>query len=1120
VSAPDAAEAQRQAAAPDRSTWLSANAGSGKTRVLIERVARLLLDGAPPETILCLTYTNAAAREMENRLVAHLGHWTMAADEDLRAALRALGVEGPLTGARLAAARRLFARAIETPGGLRIQTIHGFCAGLLRRFPLEAGVSPGFTELDEAGQGRLIEGALDRLAEEAPEAFDALALAHGGEITPLAAEIAARREAFAAPLDGARLQRALGLPEGYDEATLLGEVFSGDEPALWRVLLPALEAGSTNDAKAAGKLREIDPARPDRAALEALEGVFLYGEKARAGPFSAKIGAFPTKGTRAALGPALEALEALMERVGAARERRLALDLAERCIALHGFARPFLARYTAGKATLGALDFDDLIFRARDLLADEGRAAWVLYRLDGEIRHLLIDEAQDTSPAQWKVLDHLTREFGAGHGTRPAGTRTVFVVGDPKQSIYSFQGADPDGFAQMATRFGDRLAAGGAGLARRELLHSFRTAPAILRVVDATFGRETGGLGAPPLHMAHFEDMPGRVDLWPAIAPAGGDDDAPWHDPVDRLPPEHHTRLLARAVAERVEGLIGTPLPGRHPGQEARAAGPGDVLILLRRRSRLFHEILRALKARGLAVAGADRMRLMAEIAVRDLEALLRFLALPEDDLSLAAALRSPLFGLGEETLYELAHGRDRESLWQRLVASDAHETARAALSDLLEVADFLRPFEVLERILVRHDGRRRLIARLGDEAAEGIDALLARALGHERDEAPSLTGFIAHLERDRSEVKRQIESAGARIRVMTVHGAKGLEAPVVILPETEVENRPDRRRIVPGPAGIALLRPPREASPPALRAALDESRAPEIAERDRLLYVAMTRAAQWLIVAAAGDVSKPDCWYRRVEAGMEAAGAVAIDTPAGAGRRVQQGAWPEAEAGPADDRGRAAAPAPLPGWALRRPPAPPRPAGAVAPSALGGAKALAGEGGGAPGEAERRGSLLHLLLEHLPGVPRARRAALARGLLAGEGVSGTEAAALLRDCERVLCAPGLAPVFGPGSRAEAEISASLPPLGGRRVRGRIDRLIVAPDRVLAVDFKSNAVIPGTPEEVPEGLLRQMGAYAAALSQVFPGRRAETALLWTAAPRLMLLPAPLTSAALTRAEPP
>ncbi len=1109
-----ASDAQVRAADPADSVWLSANAGSGKTRVLTDRVARLLLDGISPQSVLCLTYTKAAASEMQNRLFGRLGDWAMHEEGALRRTLATLGLEGRIDAGQIAGARRLFARAIETPGGLKIQTIHSFCASLLRRFPLEAGVSPQFREMDDRAAKLLRDGIVGQIAE-GPDAgaLDRLA-AHlsGDDLSDLTAEIVKHRTLFEAPADRARLWEGLQVAPGESPERIADDLCQSWDMAAFSALKDALWAGSVNDVKAAEKLAGVDPAAPSAGDLETLETVFLTGAGAKA-PFAARIDAFPTVATRRALAAHMPAINTMMATAEALRDRRIRLHAAEKALCLHEFAAVFLRDYRRRKDANGWLDFDDLILRARALLTDTAVAQWVLFRLDGGIDHILVDEAQDTSPAQWDVIERLTQEFTAGKGARDDVRRTVFVVGDKKQSIYSFQGADPEGFDRMRAHFRDRLARARQPFAEMGLEYSFRSAAPILRLVDAVFNqRADNGLGGETRHIAFRAGMPGRVDLWPAIPntenPASGD----WFDPVDRVAENHHMVILASRIADRIAGMIGKatiPEEDRKTGSyRMRLVRAADILILVQRRSELFHELIRACKSRDLPIAGADRLKISAELAVRDITALLSFLATPEDDLSLAAALRSPLLGWSQQELHALAQPRAKgEFLWAALrgPAGRRRETMDI-LNALRRDADFLRPYDLIERILTRHDGRRRLLARLGPEAEDGIDTLLALALSYEQSDIPSLTGFLTWLASDEVEIRRQPDSAGDRIRVMTVHGAKGLESPIVILPDTAGRNPQVRDEILHENRAL-YWKTPVNMRPDAMAAAHDALVARRDAERDRLLYVAMTRAEKWLIVAGAGNMGRDGCaWYEQIGAGMKAAGAGAMVSEMGEGLRLDEGAWPDAadEATDSDDP-----PSPdIPNWVWREPAAPAAAPKPLAPSALGGAKALPGDAGSDQGAAMRRGSLVHLLLEHLPGRPPAQWPALARNLLAGRfaDASDTGIKEALAEAESVLGAPGLAGVFAPDALAEVDISANLPPLGGLRIQGSIDRLIVTPDRVLAIDFKTNATVPDTPGDVPDGILRQMGAYYAALAQIYPDRPVEIAILWTGSATLMRIP--------------
>lgn len=1100
----DATLAQVRAADPIASTWLSANAGSGKTKVLTDRVARLLLNGTPPQRILCLTYTKAAASEMQNRLFKRLGGWSMLEDAKLIDALVALGEPAP-DAERLRQARRLFAGAIEAPGGLKIQTIHAFCASLLRRFPLEAGVAPDFAEADARSLKQLRRDLLDSLSEgpHRPVVQALFEVVGETKLDDAIAELGKQRDTIVLQHD---LDALFGLPRGLTEEALAARIFTGEERDALHQIIAALNRLDEKAGAIAKRLAAFSD--PGFAHLPQIEAFCLTGADAK-DPHAPK--ALGNKAQRAALpAEALGIYDAFVARVAEARPLRTALAARRAAEAVQAFARIWLPAYDQAKAARRWLDFDDLIRLAQGLLENPSVAQWVLFKLDGGIDHILVDEAQDTSPAQWQVIRHLAQEFTAGRGARDI-ERTIFIVGDRKQSIYSFQGADLTGYDRTRQGLAEGFAAIGQNFSEMALRHSFRSSDAILRMVDAAFSTVAGsdGLGEAPSHLAFFAARPGRVDIWPPLERPDKADDAPWFDPVDRVQPGDASQMLGRHIARHIRATIdaGTCLPD---GDGARLVHEGDFLVLVRKRGPLFRGIIRACKEEGLAVAGADRLDLLDELAVQDILSVLRFLALPEDDLSLAIALRSPIFGWSEDRLFRLATGRGSRPLWTQL-RQDVHAaTENAILRDLLDQVDFLRPYEILERLLTRHQGRARLIARLGDEVRDAIDALVELALVYERESVPSLDGFLCWLEASEAEVKRQAESAGRRIRVMTVHGAKGLEAPIVILPES-VGNREALREVLGNHEGAPLVRAAREAASEAQRQSDTAATQLREAENDRLLYVALTRAENWLILAIDGE-PKDHNWYPRVAEAMDGLGALPLQTPVGPGRRFEHGDWPPNM--PAEGRigsgpvVSGAGPVDLPDL----PPAH-RLAPVLSPTGLGGAKALPGDGDDTR-TAMARGDLIHRLLEVLPDVPRAAWRDEADRLAAASDCPVDLQGAAIAEALSVLETPALGRIFGPDSLGEVAISGRWQ---GEEMAGVIDRLVIGDDHVLIVDFKSNRVVPVGPEAIPEGLLRQLGAYCALVAPLYPGCVVEAAILWTTTGELMGVPPASLDMALARA---
>ncbi|OAN75177.1 double-strand break repair helicase AddA [Jannaschia sp. EhC01] len=1118
----DATRAQTIAADPATSTWLGANAGSGKTRVLTDRVARLLLDGVPPERILCLTYTKAAAMEMQNRLFSRLGAWAMKDDGALHDTLTAIGVPtARLDPDLLDRARTLFARAIEAPGGLKIQTIHSFCASVLRRFPLEARVSPAFTEIDERVQARLLADLLDDMAETEAgrEALDFVAPYLSGDdgIIALAKNVAGHAEALSTPADWDAICHFAGIEPGLTEEDIFATALTGDEADLFHVLRTHLDPETKTHVKLGDDLAALDLDPPTVETLKELERIFVFQSGAKQG--QPRIDGIANAKVRKAMGAAAEALNDLAERIAEARPLRTGLETARKTHALHQFATRFLPAYARAKEARGWLDFDDLIDKTRALLSVSKVAQWVLFRLDGGIDHILVDEAQDTAPRQWDIVQRLAEDFAAGQGARADVQRTIFVVGDKKQSIYSFQGADPSEFDRMRTHFKARLEEINAPFQDAALIHSFRSAAPILELVD----RVAEGLGAPGLgdaitHRAFFDAKPGRVDLWPHI-PKGETTTKPaWDDPQDLVSEDHHSSVLAKTLAEQIGAMIEAP-PMIEVDGKTRALTAGDILILVRSRSPLFHKIIAELKRAHLPVAGVDRSQLTSPLAVKDLMALCRFLATPEDDLSLACVLRSPLCGLSEAQLYDLAHGRPG-FLWSAMRdRADDFPEAHGMLSDLRDRTDFDKPYDLLERALIRHDGRRRMIARLGPEAEDAVDAMLAQALAYEATEVPSLTGFVGWLDSGDVQVKRDLSQATGQIRVMTVHGAKGLEAPVVILPDcAQHSSRSGTVTLLQPDDGPLVWSPGKGDETDAVLAAAEARKQRDAEEANRLLYVALTRAETWLIVAASGGLGQADdaSWYKIVADAMDAMGAVplAVGGLPEPGLRLQTGDWPKGTKPASADSTRAA----LPAYATTPAPAPVKDKPARNPSDLGGAKALPGVGD-ETATAMQRGTITHLLLEHLPHLPPAAWPAAAPGIAALEAsdLPPEALAPMLEEATRVLTAPDLEDLFTDASLAEVEITGYSQTLQAD-VIGIIDRLIVTPTRVTAVDFKTNATVPATPQDTPEGVLRQMGAYAEILAAIYPDRDICTAILWSRTAHLMALPHDIVSAALNRAS--
>ena len=1145
LAALDSAAAQRLAADPGLSAFVTANAGSGKTKTLIDRVARLLLTGAEPQTILCVTYTKAAAAEMQRRLFELLGDWSVKEDADLARQLKNL--EGrDFAADELSKARRLFALALETPGGLKIQTIHSFCEKLLRRFPLEAGVSPGFTVLDDAAAAAVAKAARDDVARHALIGEGAVAEAYARfsvaldfqSFEAMFADFESRRGALAKFLErtggfeGAQawVWKTCGFNGPSDSDDIATGAMSEIDRAVWRLAAETLDGGSKTDQGFAARIRAV-VAGDDPNLSEAMSIFFTDGGEGTSATWIGRSAVLKAR-------PEIQAtLLAEQDRLGAVRERLRASAIGWDTTYALSLADAYLTAYRIEKSYAGALDFADMIEKTRKLLDSRPAAAWVLYKLDGGIDHILVDEAQDTAADQWEILRALTGEFFSGAGVRAAvaGRRQMFVVGDEKQSIYSFQGAQPEQLIHEFTFHRDRAAGAGARFERVDLTTSYRSTPEVLSFVDAVFAPPELALAIQPrdepeavVHVAERRDHAGCVDLWPPIQDTTGEDRIAWDAPLDLENETSAKRRLARRIAAEVKALIarGDAVFDKDlvvDGRKGvwRAAGPGDVLILVRRRRVLFEEILRALKRENIPVAGADRLALSEHIVFDDLMAVARFALFPGDDLTLAALLKSPFCGLGDDDLYDLAHGR-RESLWASLCA---HGTERAhwaeALATLVWVRDVgvrSRPFEFYAALLGRVDAtgrslRERVLHRLGGEAQDALDEFLAQVLAAERRGLTDLEGLADGFSRLDITVKREMEAPAGQVRVMTAHGAKGLEAPIVFLPETVVGgSRRAAALLETDDGGFLWCASGKQDCEPsgAARARRDKRRDDE---SYRLLYVAMTRARDRLIlcghVPSNRKIENLKDWWGALSAAFSSSGFQ------GQVRSLDDGEGPFQRLGPdprrlgADTIISEARPG-VPPWA--RQVAPPEAfARYASPSDLGegaqiaAASPLAQVGGLGR---FRRGDLIHRLLQILPDLPQEAWADGARALLGRErDLSEAQTAEMTAAALSVLRDARFAEVFGPGSRAEVAIAGSAAALpAGLRISGRIDRLVVLQDRVLAADFKTNRPSPARVEECDPAYLRQMAIYAAVLAEVFPGHTIEAALIWTDGPKLMAIP--------------
>ena len=1111
--------AQAEASDPRRLVWLSASAGTGKTHVLTARVIRLLLAGNDPAAILCLTFTKAGAAEMADRIHARLASWVRMKSALLAGELAALGED--FAPDAVAEARTLFARVLEaTGGGLRIQTIHAFCQTLLAGFPAEAGLVPGFRPLEEREEQALAYAALAEMLVEAERGGDLPLVRDVQSLSRRMGEEGAERflrqcarapDAMAALGAGieARLRRAMGVPDG-DIEEVLGLACSDDafdRRTLEQVAAANAAWGTTRGLDRADVIaRWLAGSPADRAAgLQALHEVWATKT---GDPRSLAKGQAPQDEAYAVHVVKLHGAcgELLAMRVKAAYAASLAAGLR----AGQAYART----YVAAKRAAGAVDFDDLIRLTVRLLETPGMGEWVRYKLDQRTDHILVDEAQDTNVNQWRIIAALAGEFFAGEGARSGVLRTIFTVGDFKQAIFGFQGTDPQAFSAAERAFTQMAGDHDEPITRLSLDRSFRSTPPVLAVVDqliAHLGAAAFGLPDDvPAHEAAKAGS-GRVMLWPPVSAVEADEIAAgeegWLDDATRI----FADMLARQVKVWIDAAPWISTKGR-------PLRPEDVMILVRKRGELAALLVARLHAHGVPVAGIDRLRLDAPLAVKDLLAAARFALQPGDDLNLAALLVSPLFGLTQQQLYDVAFGRDGRLL-AAVTADPALTTTRDALGRLLAAADLVTPYRFFEELLSGPlDGRRKLLHRLGEEARDPIEELLNAALLFEESGAPSMQLFLDWFDRGEVQIKRDPSAPLDAVRVMTAHGSKGLQAPLVVL--ADATGDPDR-----SPGGglgwpaedgadpVPIIRPRSHERFSPFDELMGIREARDLEEHWRLLYVAATRAEEWLAIGGAlGPMAKgvppPRSWYAALSMALDGLGAPTVEDPLWGPIRVHAEEGARGGAKPVRVPPLESAP---PDWLRRAAPQESRPPRPLAPSAIGSDTVANPPPGPERRWAAERGRLLHALFERLPALaPDAREAAADRWLEQSAGLADRALRrALVDDACAIIGDPAHAAIFSADAFAEAPIAAVV---DGQVIAGTVDRLLVTQGRVTIVDFKTGRRVPAGLDQVPEHHCAQMGAYAAALAVIFPDHEIEAALLYTSGPILIALPAATLSA--------
>ena len=1112
-----------QASDPQYSAWVAANAGSGKTFVLVTRLVRLMLSGVAPEKLLCLTYTRSAAAEMQDRLFTLLAEWALLDDAALHKAIgERLGT--PDEDHDLPLARMLFARALETPGGLRVQTIHSFCESLLKRFPLEAGLSPQFDLLDEQDaqdlQAQIIRRLLSRDDDIAlRSALDALTRQLSEpDLDKLARTILSQRDQFDAARQTENLKQlaqSSGLghldAQARDPASIANTHMQEYAPlasSLANWLAASEQKTNQQRGHDLGQFIAAMEKHQLPQAWAALSQVFLTSEGLARKSLVTKTYAEEQPKLAADLVRWSEQFDEVMAQYRAS----FAYQMTH---ALYVFAENLIQDYAAMKDQRGVLDYDDLISCTNQMLSQKRAAAWVLFKIDNGLEHILVDEAQDTSPAQWRVIRALADEFFAGETANPK-QRTIFAVGDEKQSIFSFQGADPAGFNAQYEHFNAQVSDIGGAVNYVRLLNSWRSAPQVLQVVDQLFStaetaRGLSAAGAPTEHIAQRDKATGYVALWEAeqSTPISGAGEAGELTDMPSLDlPETTRQKLARRIADKIAAW---------QADAACDIRPGDILILVRKRDDFVDDMIRALDRRNIRVAGADRMVLLEQIAIMDLMAAAEFALNPNDDLTLACFLRSPLGGLDETALFDLAYGRSG-SLWSALTAAvaaggdDKLKVAHQRLSWLLGQVDYLRPYDYFAQLLSTQNGHALLRGRLGTEIDDAIGEFLRLALVFESRHVASMQGFLHFLRQGQQTIKRDMENRQDAVRIMTVHGAKGLEAPIVFLPDTC--SRPgggtQRGVVQMGQQKTPFWRANKKMRESYGQAQEENAMQSEQDESKRLLYVALTRARDRLYIG--GYLNKraktppKGSWYQMIADELQKDKNLGEDM----GRPIwslgdEQKAMPERKINeqPSVD------PGPAPTWVGEKISQQEARENILAekifaPSTVASSSANAMSDRVDNGEAMLAGHISHSLFEHLPTVPEAQRAAAAQAYVArhGQSLALNMQEKIITNVLEIMADAQMAELFAPHSRAEAPIAGFLTRGDGTQMQfhGQIDRYVETDEAIYLVDFKTGSVPDA--DNIADAYVLQMAVYQALMQGVRGGKPIRCGLVWTQACRV------------------
>jgi ATP-dependent helicase/nuclease subunit A len=1060
---------------PQNSVVVEACAGSGKTWLLVSRIVRLLLDGVQPGEILAITFTRKAAQEMQARLHEWLHLLAVQNDDSVRQFLHERALDD-IDDAMLSRARGLYRDALLAQPVITISTFHGWFMQIIQRAPLNAGVPVGMQLLERTSA----------LRDEAWQAFaDSLRAAPDGETAQamqwLFAEYglhstrallenfvhkraewwaysAGQEDTVAWAID--QLHTELGVDSDADPIAIAcaDAALQDAVHAFARALATGTEVQYNNANKLQVAWEVIDPHQRFAALSLAL---YTQADEPRSFKPTKKQDAESFLFARDVLFDKLQAVRNELTELAALRMNQAALHC----------GAALLEHYQELKLRSQQMDFTDLEWQVCRLLNQSDCAEYMQYKLDSRYRHVLLDEFQDTNPLQWQILQSWFAA-AAAVDSRP----TVFVVGDPKQSIYRFRRADARLFEGvrkfLQAEFGAHY------LTQNE---TRRNSPVVLSAVNSVFSEHPEGFVDFEEHIAHHKNLPGHVEVLPlavvenAEPVVSPDGQFSLRNPLTTPRDEEKNgsrEIEAEQFAAHIANIVANwSVQGE--GDTMRRAECGDIMVLVRKRTHLrVYE--HALRARHIPFLTSRRGGLLDTLEAEDIQALLTFLITPFADLELAQALRSPLFACSDEDLMLLAEDAEG-SWWARLqriahagVASAELERAQRLLKDWLQLADKLPVHDLLDRIYFEGDLLHRYAAALPAELYEtvraNLQAFMEIALNVDAGRYPSLPRFLAELRELRaaeneSPDEGKVGEVGNALRIYTVHEAKGLEAPIVwLLDANDTQRKADSYSVLldwqpnePRPAHFSLFSDKRGRGAkrtPYFEA--DEAYARR--EEMNLLYVAMTRAKQALLVSGNGEPAE-ESWYGRIAATAQS----------GENSLLAEDSYPLSRHLDTEREGERSAAELI---ALRLP-------------------IPTGQRTARTTSEQQRGTWLHALLQHLV-LPQA---VSDMGELQQRcGIPSNEMDTLWLQAQHLLSLPQLQRYFDPQYYRNA--CNEMPYVNARGELKRIDRLVEFDDEVWVLDYKTGA----KPDVAP--YRTQMREYRTAMQAVYAGKTVRCALLF------------------------